>query len=241
MNNNENGINGFINELDAINLLGISTKQLNDIVAEYKIDVKEHTETFYYSSKDIDNLMKNVERFHQEHYHSKYVFDNLISKNDLRYFNLDEVIIPKYYKDIKTSSHKKKSSNIYYKISEIEKVLKKLSYFINREQTLELLEIDSSKYVLKDFVDNFGIRTLKLGVNILYNSEDVNKAVEEIRDFYAEHYTSGKVSELLNIKNIDKKINITSVDIPKHYRGLLPKSFESKNRIVVFKKVKLIT
>lgn len=228
---------GYLDKTETFEKLEISQDYIKNIVSGFNIQIKQDGKKLYYNLEDLENALTEVKNFHKEHYTSKYVFDNLIDKKTIKYFDLNEVTVPKHYGNIKTSTYNNKGIKTYYRKDDIENVLKKLSEFIDREETLKMLEIDSDKFVLKSFVDSFNIRTLKMGVNILYHIDDLNKAIKEITDFYLEHYSYTETAELLGVKTIDKKTTgAESIDIPKHYIGLLSKSFDTKNRFVVFKK-----
>lgn len=228
-------LEGYISKSETLKKLETTQDSIKTIASGFNIRVKKEGGKVFYNLEDLENALVEIDNFHKEHYTAKYVFDNIIPKTTLMALDLNSVKIPSHYTNIKTSVYKNKNIKIYYKKDDIENGLKKLNKFIDRETLLKMLEVDSDRFVLKLFVDNFNITTLKIGKNIFYNIDDINMAISEVSKFFSEHYFGTEVTKLIDYRILAKK-NINSINIPKCYIGILSKSFDSKNKLIAYKK-----
>ena len=236
----------FVDRRTAIETLDLCETNLPSVVSAFNIETKlVGAQKLYYNTKDIERAIKEVDEFHKTHYLGKYVYENIVSLDILKRRNINSVSIPAHYKHILRDKYNIKFSTIFYNKKEIDDLKTiietenqegiKIEGYLGRDEMIDIFEIVDKTYKMNKLVQGFGLATQKSKREIFYKEEDVKKAVEELKNFFENHYFSTEVKEMVSNKDIVNN-GIEKVDIPKHYSGLLRKTYSGKSGRVAYKK-----
>lgn len=238
---------GFVDKKATLEILDVIVNRLPIVIKEFKVESKiVGTQKLYYKVEDLKKAINEVDEFHQNHYSGKYVYDNLVSSHVVKSNNIEIIPIPEHYRYILRNKYNVKFMNIFYRkkdindlkqhIDTVKKEGFKIDGFVDRDTVLKMFEVDSPNFFkLKPVVEGFNISTKINYPNIVYKLEDVNKAIDELKDFFEKHYFSSDVVKKVSYNAINSH-NIKKIDIPKHYTSLLSKTYNTKNKSTVYKK-----
>lgn len=237
--------NGFVDRRTAIQMLDLCETNLPSVVSAFNIETKlVGLQKLYYNSEDLERAIREVDEFYEAHYLGKYVYENIVSLNILKRRNIKHVNIPVHYKHILRGKYNTKSSVFYNKkeIDNLKFIIEtenkegvKIEGYLNREKMIDIFEIVDKTYKMNKLAQGFDIVTQKYKKEIFYKESDVKKAVEELKIFFENHYFSTEVKGMLNSKELTDN-EIEKIDIPKHYSGLLRKTYATKTGRVAYKK-----
>lgn len=230
----------YLDKKDTFKMLETTQDFITNIVSEFNIRTITKGK-LYYNIEDLQMAMKEVEKFHEEHYPSQYVYENIYSKYEVEKNNVKQVMIPSHYRGILREKYNLGNISIFYRKDDIDNMSSKYALtgedkFIDRKTLLEIFEIESDRFVLKPVVEAFDIETMMLKDNsIVYKLKDVERAVEEVKNFFDTYYTQKQVDEIIGFSVIYSH-KIESVYAPKHYRGILNKTYSTKGIKKVYHK-----
>ena len=229
----------YLDNKDTFKMLETNRDYIINIVSEFNIRTITKGK-LYYNIEDLQMALKEVEKFHEEHYPSKYVYENILSKYEVEKNNIKQVIIPNHYRGILRKKYNFRNISVFYRKDDIDnisskEVLPDEDKFIDRHSVLKIFEIESDRFILKPAVEGFGIETMRKGTSLLYRLKDVERAVEEVKNLFDNHYTQKQATEILGARAVYSS-KIEKIYIPKHYNCLLNKTYSNLNIQVVYRK-----
>lgn len=236
----ENTNSNYLDKKDTFDMLETTQDYIIDIVSKFNIRTITNSAKIYYNIEDLQRVIKEVEKFHEEHYTSQYVYENIYSKYEVEKNNVKQVIIPSHYRGILRKKYNFGNIKVFYKKDDIDNISSKEvlpgeDKFIDRDSVLKIFEIESDRFILKPAVEGFGIETMRKGVSLLYKLKDVERAVEEVKNFFGNHYIQKQAVEILGA-NVVYSGKIEKIYIPKHYNCLLNKTYSNLNIQVAYRK-----
>lgn len=228
---------GFIERKAALELLETSDDYITNIVSEFNVETLKIKNKMYYKIEDLQRVIQEVDKFHKTHYPSKYVYENILSKDNLKTSNIKPVYIPKHYRGIFKKRYNFSNIINFYKKEEIDNYVSEqnLDGFIDRDALIKILEIDSPRVVLQPIASAFNIETKTIYPKVYYKLEDVKSAANEVKTFFDTHYLLSKACNIVSLDAIER-YNITKIDIPSHYRCLFNSTYGAKNSLIAVKK-----
>lgn len=230
-----NETDGYINRSSAMTMLDTTDNYIHLAVDKFNINTLNHGGIFY-NVEGIKNAITEVEKFHKDHYSRKYVIDNFIKKDELKKINFEKVPIKKHYVYILKNKYKVNNLEIFYKKEDVDNYVKEhdTSGFVDEKTAISMFETTPTTFKNKDVANTFGIRTKKKSNSIVYNLEDINKALEDCKSFYDKYYP-GKVA-LKKIPESSLK-TLEPIPIPSEYKNLLQKTYKTAKASKAYLKV----
>lgn len=227
-------LDNFIDRDSAINMLQVNQDNLVFLLKEFNIETIKQAQKMYYKLEDIQRVIDEVESFHATHYTAKYVYDNILKKSDAQKLNIQYANIPYSYKLILKDKYPLNPRSQFYRKEDVDR-LSTLNGFIDKSTFLMKIEVDNPSFNLKPIVDGFNIETRVLSNGIFYKLVDIERAIEEVTQFFTFHYTYNQSCAIVGDSWI-RSNNLKSIDIPKHYAMILNKTFDKKFATTVYKK-----
>lgn len=230
----------YLDKKNVFKMLETTQDYITNIVTNFNIGIIKDGNKKYYNVEDLKKAIEEVEKFHKEHYSSRYVYENLLSKNEVMKNNVEQIIIPHHYRALLRKKYNFGPISIFYKKDIIDDIVNKNPLtgedrFVDRKTVLEIFEIESDRFALKPIIEGFNIETIKISQSIFYRLKDIKRAAEEVKNFFESHYTRKQASKMMDITTIYSH-KIENIAIPKHYRGLLNNTYPSLRCSVFFRK-----
>lgn len=229
----------YLSKKDTIELLGTTEEFLADVVSKFNIRTNKKGESLLltYNLRDLKAVLRRSDKFHDKYYSSAHVCV-LISQDLLDKHNIQHTNIPIEIKYIQMTKYDTVNPSMkYYPKEDINNIVEKLDKYVDSKTLSKMLEKPSLKHLdVELFTSEFGIKTIhkKKGV-YKFHLGDVSKAIEELKSFFESHYFASDVTKMVDTSILDKN-NIKRYPVPKHYVGLLEKSYDTKSKTTVVKK-----